>query len=339
MKNFIVPIFIPNISCPTRCVFCDQGLITSERPRIPTPQEIRNVLTRAVNSKKYRRENENQVAFYGGSFTGLTEMRIKLLLAAVKDFLEKGLFKSIRVSTRPDLLDDEKLELMRSCGVKFVELGAQSMDDKVLRATNRGHRVIDTINGFWTLRDKGFLVGIQLMPGLPMETESSFRETIKKTVELKPDSVRLYPTVVIQGTELARMYRQGLFKPLDLDEAIERCAWAVNELERAGIPVIRIGLMTSSALMEKGLVVAGPWHPSLGQMVRSRIFLRRIAGSLSGSVTGKRVALTVHANDLSFLRGFRDQGTKYLEKILGAEIVSIATDNALSRGEIRIRTI
>ncbi len=339
MKRFIVPIFIPNLSCPTRCVFCDQGLITSERSRLPAPEQIKEILSQAVGSRSYRKENENQVAFYGGTFTGLGTERIRALLEAVSPFLKRGLFKGIRVSTRPDMLSDEKLELMRCCGVKLVELGAQAMDDEVLEASNRGHTVKDTVEGLRKLRDKGFSVGIQLMPGLPRETEDSFKQTIRKTLELRPDCVRLYPTVVIQGTELARLYRQGVYKPLGLDEAVERCAWAVRKFEGAGIPVIRIGLMSSQSLMRDGSVVAGPWHPSLGHLVRARIFQKKILDSILGAVKGKQLLLSVHPNDISFLKGFKGQGARYLESSLGAEIVSVTIDKAIGQGEARVQVI
>jgi len=168
-------------------------------------------------------------------------------------------------------LSEDKLDILDSFGVSTVEIGAQSMDNRVLRLSNRGHTARDTVNAVRTLKERGFKVGIQLMPGLPGDSEEVCTETIGKVIDLQPDMARLYPTLVIRGTRLAQWYEQGKYTPMEIKDAVEICKDACIRLESSGIPVIRIGLMSSPSLLKKGEIIAGPWHPSLGFLVRSAI--------------------------------------------------------------------
>jgi len=336
MKAFVVPIFLPNAGCPTRCVFCEQPRITAEAPGVPSPDTVTRVLRQAVRSRKYKGPEGAQVAFYGGTFTGLGLKKMVQLLEAVKPFIDKRYFDSIRLSTRPDLLAPEKIEIMKSYMVKTVELGAQSMDDQVLTASNRGHSAKDTIEAVKRLRMTGLSVGIQLMPGLPMETRESFTQTVARTIELKPEFVRLYPTVVIEGTKLAEMFRSGVYKPLELEEAVQMCAEAVACFEEQGISVIRIGLMSSPSLLKEGQVLAGPWHPSLGDLVRARVYQDKIIRRASKGLKGKEIFLRVNPRDLCFLEGHGRKGIRRLEKTTGARVISVSADASVHQSDIRI---
>lgn len=338
MKNFIVPIFIPNVGCPTRCVFCEQPKITSRSPGIPGAEEVFGIIQQAIRSKKYRRSRYREVAFYGGTFTRLPQARMVELLRAVKPFIQKGYFHSIRVSTRPDSLEPERLEIMKSYSVNTVELGAQSLDNRVLEASNRGHSAEDTIEGVAKLREMGFSVGIQLMPGLPEETPESFWHTVERTILLAPDFVRLYPTVVIRGTRLEQMYRAGQYVALGLEDAMELCARAVERFEEEGIPVIRIGLMSSPKLLEKGQVVAGPWHPCFGHLVRSHLFIKKIAQKICGQFEGKQVQVNVNPRDMGMLRGYKTGGLEDLEKAAGVKILSVVPDASVPCSDIRVHS-
>ncbi|RLB42317.1 MAG: radical SAM protein [Deltaproteobacteria bacterium] len=339
MRAFIVPIFIPNVGCPTRCVFCEQPRITSQSSSVPTPEEITGILRQAITSKKYRKGIDAQVAFYGGTFTRLPHSKMEGLLEAIRPFIEQGYFHSIRVSTRPDSLFRSKLLLMKTYGVKTVELGVQSMDDNVLRMSNRGHGSQDTIAGVKKLKDFGFSVGIQLMPGLPGDNRDSFRKTIEATIALSPHSVRLYPTVVIEGTQLAKMYREGRYQPLCLEDAVEMCAEAVIRLQQYGIPVIRIGLMSSPRLLEPGQVVAGPWHPSLGDLVRSTVYAWRIAAKIPEEVRGKRISIAVNPADLPLLRGHGGAGIKRLESKTGAKVIGIEPTSTVESNQVLVKVV
>ncbi len=336
MKNFIVPIFIPNVGCPTRCVFCEQPKITSHSQGIPGDKEVCKIVREAIRSKKFRQARHWQVAFYGGTFTGLPYAKMLELLQAVEPFIEEGYFESIRVSTRPDSLAPERLEIMKSYSVGTVELGAQSLDDRVLEASNRGHSAEDTVEGVAKLREMGFSVGIQLMPGLPEETPKSFWQTVERTILLAPDFVRLYPTVVIKGTRLEEMYRRGQYVPLSLEDAVRLCAHAVERFEAEGIRVIRIGLMSSPTLLQEGQVVAGPWHSCFGYLVRSHLFVKKIARKIRVQVEGKRVELKLNPRDMGMLRGYKARGVKGLEKATGVKVLSVVADASVPYGDIRV---
>ena len=336
MKAFVVPIFLPNVGCPTRCVFCEQPRITSEPPGIPSPEAVSRILWQAVRSPRYKGPQGAQVAFYGGTFTGLPLKKMVELLEAVRPFIDKGYFDSIRVSTRPDLLAPHKIELMKSYMVKTVELGAQSMDDQVLAASNRGHSSQDTVEAAERLKRAGLCVGIQLMPGLPGETRESFDQTVAKTIELRPGFVRLYPTVVIDGTKLAEMFRSGLYKPLELEDAVKMCAEAVIRFEQHGICVIRIGLMSSPGLLKEGQVVAGPWHPCFGELVRARVYQDRIIQEFPKDLKGKGIILRVNPRDLSFLQGHGRKGLRRLERATGARVISVSPDASVHPAEVRM---
>ena len=339
MRTFIVPIFIPNVGCPARCVFCEQPRITSQSSGIPSADEIRGILWEAISSRKYEKAMNPQVAFYGGTFTRLPLGKMVELLEAVKPFIKDRYFESIRISTRPDSLDSERLEIMKSYCVGTVELGAQSLDNRVLEAANRGHTAEDTIEGVAKLREEGFSVGIQLMPGLPRETEESFRKTVERTIMLRPDFVRLYPTVVIKGTKLAEMYRLGQYTPLGLGCAVRMCAEAVERFEGEGISVIRIGLMSSPTLLQPGQVVAGPWHRSFGDLVRIHVYLNKIVRRIQGELAGRAVRIEVNPKDIGLLRGHKNKGLHGLQEATGMRIVSVAADQSVPRSDIRIQPI
>ena len=275
-RPLIVPIFIPHQGCPHRCVFCEQERITAQTGDPHNQGTIRQILDKAIASSGFHAYREREVAFYGGTFTMLPYRRMEELLGAAASYLQQGFFKSIRVSTRPDAIDNHRLRMLKSKGVRVVELGVQSMNDDVLAHSRRGHSAQDTVSAVQTLKNHGFKVGIQLMPGLPGDSASTFMNTIEETIRLQPDTVRLYPTIVIQGTQLARRYQQGKYQPLTLRQAVRLCEESCILLEANNIPVIRVGLMSSPSLLAKGQIVAGPWHPAFGFLVRSRIHQRKI---------------------------------------------------------------
>jgi histone acetyltransferase (RNA polymerase elongator complex component) len=333
-KPLIVPVFIPNQGCPHRCVFCDQEKITAQPSRPVDGQTVRDLLDLARRSPSFSGRKHREIAFYGGTFASLPEVRIRELLGAVSPYLQEGLVHSVRVSTRPDSLDEEKAARMRELGVDTVELGAQSMDDEVLRMTRRGHRAEDTERTATLLKQQGFRVGIQLMPGLPGDSAGTFSATVQKVIRIKPDMVRLYPVVVIRGTELAQWVERGSYTPLTLEEAVGICAESCLHLEAAGIPVIRIGLMTSASLREKGQVVGGPWHESLGHLVRSEMYQRKITAFLPGQGQAKKIRIRVPSREVALLRGYRNAGLRRIEEETQARVDGIFADDSVPSGRI-----
>jgi histone acetyltransferase (RNA polymerase elongator complex component) len=256
------------------------------------------------------------------------------MLGAVRPFMKEGIIHSIRLSTRPDSIDDEKLDILESYGVKTVEIGVQSMDDTVLALSDRGHTAEDTVNAFSLLRRRGFKVGAQLMPGLPGDSKKVFMETIEKVIGLNPHVARLYPTLVIRGTKLAQWYKEGRYVPMSLEDTVSVCKDACMKLEASGIPVIRIGLMTSPSLLAEGEILAGPWHPCLGFLVRSAMHIERVRPYLPQLGETKIITLHAHQSDIPLLRGYMNAGLKHLESITGARIESILPEESLAQGEI-----
>lgn len=292
-------------------------------------------MEQAINSAGFDVKRNPQVAFYGGTFTSLKRDLISELLKAVTPFIEQGQFKGIRVSTRPDTMDESVLVLMRRLGVSTVELGTQSMDDHVLKISQRGHRGKDTVNSVRLLRKHGFEVGIQLMPGLPGDSEERFINTVDSVIKLRPDMVRLYPTIVIRGTALAKWYEQGIYTPLPLGEAVRICKKSCIRFEEEEIPVIRIGLMSSPTLIEEGRILAGPWHPAFGFLVRSAMHLDRIKAHLPEYGEMERIKLRVPSREIPLVRGYKNRGVREIETKTGAKVISVVPDEAIPRGEVR----
>jgi histone acetyltransferase (RNA polymerase elongator complex component) len=262
----IIPFFIPHSGCPHRCVFCNQKKITGEHDQ-PLPESIPAKIADYLKTDKKKRPV--QVAFYGGTFTALPLDTQRRYLMTVTPFIEAGKVESIRLSTRPDCISEEILSLLAEHRVSTVELGAQSMDDSVLAGAGRGHTTADTVGAVALLRKHAFSVGIQLMPGLPEDTRERFFRTVDKTLEIKPDIVRIYPALVIKDTLLEKLYYAGQYTPLSLDEAVSWCKIALGRFEEAGIKVIRMGLQPTEELLKPGTIVKGPYHPSFRQLVQT----------------------------------------------------------------------
>ncbi|MBC8176420.1 MAG: radical SAM protein [Deltaproteobacteria bacterium] len=339
MKPLIIPIFISHSGCPHRCIFCDQEKITSQSVRAVGSDYVRKVLEKAISSKRFDIRRNPEVAFYGGTFTGLPKDRMTGLLEAVSPYIRDRFINSIRVSTRPDFIDEERLKIMKAFHVRTVELGVQSLDEEVLSMAQRGHTAGDVIRAVQMLKRGGFKVGIQLMPGLPGDSEERFRATIEKVIGLNPDMVRLYPALVIEGTGLARMYAEGSYRPLTLEKAVNLCAQGVARLEVNGIPVIRIGLMSSPSLLEERRIVSGPWHTAFGFLVRSAIHQKAVEPDLPASGTAEEIRIFAPAREISLIRGYKNRGIRIIEEKTGAKVLGITVDDNLPGGRVRIEKI
>ncbi len=335
-KAFIIPIFIPHQGCPNRCVFCRQKTITNSSWALPGPEQIAKTIDEAMKSNRVSNSLKvpRQVAFYGGTFSSVPFDSMKAMLSAVTPYMEKGMVDSIRISTRPDSLDEQRIETLKSFGVSIVELGVQSMDDNVLRLSKRGHTSLDTVLTIKKLQENGFMVGVQLMPGLPGGSRKTFIETLQKVKSLKPNMARIYPTLVIRRTELEQLYKAGRYIPMDIDYTIDLCKEACIILEDAGIPVIRIGLMSSPSLLKKGEIVAGPWHPSMGFLVRSAVRLERIRPSLERLRGVPRIKISASSKDLQMIIGHKRRGIEYIELITGSQVKGMVRDESIPPGRV-----
>ncbi|MDD2542141.1 MAG: radical SAM protein, partial [Desulfuromonadaceae bacterium] len=239
MKPVTVPFFISHQGCPHTCVFCDQRTISGANGDLPTAELIRDRINLWRSSAM---ERPLEVAFFGGTFTALPEKIQSELLAPLQPLLEAGTVDSIRISTRPDYIDDVRVTWLSGMGVSTIELGVQSMDDSVLAASGRGHVAAESLNAIRCIKKQGLRVGAQLMPGLPGDSSASSLASLEQVVSAGADFIRIYPTVVLQGTELARRYSAGEFIPLSLDRGVRLCTLLLHRAMQAGIPVIRIGL-------------------------------------------------------------------------------------------------
>lgn len=311
----ILPIFIPHEGCPHDCVFCNQRRIAA--PVSPDPGEIRERVCAAFEAGL-----TSEVAFYGGSFTAIPAERQEAFLAAVE-----GTGVAVRVSTRPDCIDEAVIERLLRHRVQTVELGAQSMDDGVLRLANRGHTAEDVRRASRLLKDAGFTVVLQAMAGLPGD-RGTWRQTAEELAALFPDGVRIYPVVVIRDTALYDMWRRGTYQPLSVPEGADAAADMLEVFLKYNIPVIRIGLNPTEEL-SGGAAVAGAYHPALGEMAHSRIFLRRVLQDLKEtSFRGKRLRIGVPRGRVSQMAGVSRENIRKLEE-MGAAGVRIFEDESL----------
>ena len=262
MKIPIVPFFISHRGCPHRCIFCDQEKIAGSNGTFPSAAEIRDKVA------AYRRTSgcrEVEVAFYGGSFTSIPHEDQLRLLHPLQELLAAGEVSSIRISTRPDALDAAAAAFLHASGVATVELGVQSMDDAVLEQSERGHCAADVEKAVACLKGEGISVGLQLMPGLPGDSGEISVSSLMRVLDLQPDFLRIYPTVVVAGTPLSRRYAEGRYCPLTLEGAVRLCKILLHRALLARVPVVRIGLQPTTDLSRRGAILAGPYHPAFRQ--------------------------------------------------------------------------
>ncbi len=316
----IFPIFIPNAGCPGGCVYCDQRL-NSGVVQAPTPDEVSRLLKQLLPA-----EGLDQVAFYGGSFTALPEILQDEYLATVRPFIASGQVGGIRLSTRPDRINRECAVRLQYFGVETVELGCQSFSETVLQASGRACTVAAHATAINLLRDAGLKVGIQLMPGLPGATDGEACESLHKALQLMPDFLRIYPTVVLSGTQLAKDWRNGRYLPMSLEHAVEVCADMALISHAAGVPILRFGLQASAEL-DSGAVLAGPYHPAFGALVQSCLWSRAIM-QLTEEVNS--FVVQVHPRDLSAVVGQRRSNLQYLQRQRPG--LEIKVSDSVSRG-------
>lgn len=300
MKKGNISIFIPHLGCPQQCSFCNQKTITGN-PKQPTCDDVICAVETALRKKGY----EYEIAFFGGSFTAIDREYMLSLLKTAYTYVADGRVKGIRISTRPDCIDNEILDILKKYGVTSIELGAQSMDDEVLKANLRGHTAQDVENASRLIKSYGFELGLQMMTGLYLDTDEKAVETAKRIIALQPSTVRIYPTVVLKGTMLARLYEDEVFKPQTVDDAANLCTRLVPMFEDAGIKVIRLGLHASDDIKKNA--VAGAYHESFGEIVKSRYMLNRILKYKPGDYE-----IMVNPRSVSQLKGQQKRNIYFL---------------------------
>lgn len=332
-RHYIIPIFVPHKGCPHDCIFCNQKKITGQLGEV-TAEEVRCKIEEYLATIPSE-GSLIEVAFYGGSFTAIPIVYQKELLEAAFNYVEDGRITNIRVSTRPDCIDAEISENLKRYSVGIVELGVQSMDEGVLKLSNRGHTSGDVVEAVRILKEYGFTVGVQMMVGLPGDTAEKALETAKELIALKPDIARIYPALVIKNTYMEEMYLKGDYQPLSLEAAVLESKNLLMLFEGNGVNVIRIGLQPTENILLGKDVVAGPFHPSMRHLVESLVY-RDMVAYLLGNMSDNHDNVTIKVNprNISELVGHKKSNIDFFKTNLFIDKLEIIQDDCVEADTI-----
>lgn len=313
------------MGCPFDCIFCNQKKISGQAEEM-TEDKVREVINTHLLSA-----NENayvEIGFYGGSFTGIEKNKQIKYLKIAHEFVKQGKVKEIRLSTRPDYIDEEILGYLKEHNVRTIELGVQSLDPEVLVKTCRGHSAEQVIASARLITERGFKLGIQTMIGLPGDSREKDIQTAKRVIELSPQLVRIYPALVIKNTYMEEMFRLGMYTPLSLNDAVSICAELLLLYEENNINVIRIGLQPSDNINENMDVVSGPFHPAFRQLVQSRLMLNKIEKIIKDEnlAAAESILIKTNTKNISNVIGQKKENIYYLKAKYNYKHISIKTD-------------
>ena len=329
-KEYIISIFVPHLGCPNNCTFCNQKKISGQTKMV-TKQDVKDTIEYYL--KNFKDDHKYvEVAFFGGSFTAIEKEKQEELLEAVQEYIENKKVHSIRVSTRPDCIDKDILKRLKKYHVKTIELGVQSTNNYILSRCKRGHTGEDVKKASKLIRRYGFVLGHQMMVGLPESTKQDEINTAKELIKLKPEIVRIYPVLVIKDTELAEEYQRGEYTPLTVGQAVERCKEIVDLFNRKKITVIRIGLQNTEEITDPSLkessVVAGPYHPAFRQLVESSMWYDSIVNEIK-KVNAKVKKVKIKANDknVNNIIGHKKENITKLKEVYDVDVIIEKDDN------------
>ena len=329
MKHYNIPVFVPHLGCPHDCVFCSQKKITGVTEGM-NPQKAKNVIDeylRDVNPVGYI-----EIAFFGGSFTAIEDGERQALLEVANEYLKKGEVDGIRLSTRPDCISREILDELLHYGVTAIELGVQSMDDEVLIKSGRGHLSEHVREAVSLIREYPFELGLQMMTGLPGDTFEKSIQTARRIVELKPDTVRVYPTLVIRETVLCTMLESGDYTPFTLEETVELLAEIKEIFDRGGVHIIRMGLQTTDEITPGAAVAGGPYHAAIGELAENRIFYKKLLKLLGGCESGE-VKILCNPSEVSKIIGHKRCNAQKIYSEYKIKI-KLCPDDGMAKGEL-----
>ncbi|NNG01547.1 MAG: radical SAM protein [Desulfobacteraceae bacterium] len=334
-KFYVVPVFIPHAGCPHRCIYCDQRGITG-RSKPPTPKDVHAEINLFLNHCRQDR-GFTEISFFGGNFLGLPPKLIGDYLKVAEGFVAKGLVNGIRFSTRPDTITPENLRLVGGYHATTVELGVQSMNDRVLHLSERGHTAADTRHAVGLLKNRGVQIGLQLMVGLPGDEPALAMASARELADMHPDFVRIYPTLVLAQSPLAKQYHNGTYNPMDLNACVDVTADMVRVFAASGVRIVRMGLQASEELNRDTHVLAGPFHPAFGHLVWSKLFLDAVKTALStmGRVPTD-LEIGVHPADISKMRGIKNHNISELRRS-GFERILVSPSPVLDNHHISIQ--
>lgn len=350
-KHAIIPIFIPHYGCGYDCVFCNQNKITGVKS-IPSYEEVESKIDkwlstlRPISEASFNYAKTVELAFYGGSFTGIPMEVQSSYLDIAKRYKELGRIDKIHLSTRPDYIDENILENLKRHSVDTIELGAQSFDDEVLMASKRGHDSKCTEKSAKLIKDYGFELGLQLMVGLPKDTLKSSIHSANEVVRLSPSLARIYPTVMLEDTELLNMYRNGEYKPLKRDEAVKRAKAIYLILEKAGITIMRVGLK-SGDVIDNSVIDSPAYHPAFRQLVESEIARDRIENLINAKkdilsdkskTNASKIKVDIYSSPKWFsnMLGNKGENKEYFKNIFSNLDLKYQIDRSIDDGDFKI---
>ena len=332
IKHYTIPIFIPELACPFQCVFCNQEKISGHQS-IPNEKEIIDIIENHLSTFRDIEKNV-EVGFFGGSFTGIPIVEQRNYLKIIKPYIDSGKIQGVRLSTRPDYINNEILNMLNNHHVTTIELGAQSFDDDVLHKSRRGHTASQIEQAAAMILDNGFKLGLQMMIGLPGDTFEKAVFTANKIIEAGAHCTRIYPAVVIKDTVMHKWYKQGKYKPLSLEQAVDWTKQILPLFEEAGVKVIRVGLHPSEGLVSGNELIDGPFHPSFKELVISAIW-NDLLTPLHSNETGRDIEIIVPAKELNYAIGYSSVNKKMLLQKFNS--VKFIADTDISGRSFKIR--
>lgn len=306
MGHSNISVFIPHMGCPNTCSFCNQRTI-SHTSAAPAPEQVGEMLETACMGLP---DGDAEIAFFGGSFTAIDREYMTGLLETAFTFVKIGKVRGIRISTRPDCIDEQVLDILKKYGVTSIELGAQSMDDDVLEANERGHTAEDVGHASRLIREYGFELGLQMMTGLYMSSPEKDMETAREIIKLRPDTVRIYPVVILKNTRLGELFESGEYKPYPFETAAEICADMLEMFEQEGIGVIKLGLHASETV--EADMLGGFYHPAFREICEGILFRREMERKLT---EGRDFIVYTAPDAVSKAAGHKRSNKEYFESV------------------------
>ncbi len=336
-RYYIIPVFVPHAGCRHNCIFCNQKSISGIKTEV-TADQVKKIIIEHLETLPLNAYIE--VAFYGGSFTGIDTAKQEELLEAAYEFACRGSVQSIRISTRPDYINGAILNRLKKYGVDIIELGVQSMDEGVLEASFRGHSREDVVESSRLINSYGFRLGLQMMIGLPGDTPEKDIKTAKQLIELNPEVVRIYPVVVLKGTELESKYNKGEYRPPDIETAVEISKELLKLFKKNGINVIRLGLQATENIDFRKEVAAGPFHPAFRELVESELRYDMITYMLCNikPERGETVEIRTGIRGVSIVVGHKRSNLKRLYERYGFRKIKVSGEPWLNESDIIINT-
>lgn len=336
-EHAIIPIFIPHEGCPNDCVFCNQKKITARQKPV-TADDVIHVIQQYLSTLDRSKIKTIEIAFFGGSFTGIPMEKQTSYLAIAKEYKDKGMVDKIHLSTRPDYINREILDNLKSYGVDVIELGVQSFDDDVLKLSNRGHDSAIVYESSKLIKEYGFSLGIQLMIGLPGDSMEKCIASAKAAVSIGPDIARLYPTIVIEDTLLYEWTVNKTYHPLSQEEAISRTKAMYLILQEAGINIIRVGLKSSDIINADGQITGGTFHPAFRQLVEGEIARDILTPMIEATASTNPSTITIKANEkwLSNVVGNGGCNKEYWKSHFNDIKLGFMVDNSLDNMEFKV---